>query len=126
MERGLRLKHLREMKLLSQTDASRYLGVSKQTLYKYENDIITNIPSDVIERMAALYETTPAYIMGWEPSDILQDTEVPTKAKIQNEKAEKAVEIYNQIMELPEKDQEELFSYLRYLQTKSDLPRSNS
>ena len=66
MERGEKIRKLREKKSLSQTDASRYLGVSKQTLYKYENDVITNIPSNIIERMAKLYDTTPAYIMGWE------------------------------------------------------------
>lgn len=66
MDRGLLLKQLREAKRLSQTDAARHIGVSKQTLYKYENNIITNIPSDIIERIAVLYETTPAYLMGWE------------------------------------------------------------
>lgn len=66
MDRGLRLRELRESKRLSQTEAARHIGVSKQTLYKYENNIITNIPSDIIERIATLYETTPAYLMGWE------------------------------------------------------------
>ena len=66
MERGQRLKQLREKKNMSQTEASRFLGVSKQTLYKYENDVITNIPSNIIERMAKLYNTTPGFIMGWE------------------------------------------------------------
>ena len=66
MNRGQRLKELREAKRLSQTEAARHIGVSKQTLYKYENNIITNIPSDIVERIATLYETTPAFIMGWE------------------------------------------------------------
>ena len=66
MDKGILLKQLREQKGMGQTEAARYLGISKQTLYKYENDIVTNIPSDVIERIAALYETSPAVIMGWE------------------------------------------------------------
>ena len=45
------------------------IGVSKQTLYKYENDIITNIPSDKIELLASVLDTTPAYIMEWEEPD---------------------------------------------------------
>lgn len=65
MNKGTRLKKLRESKNLGQTEAARLVGVSKQTLYKYENDIITNIPSDIIERLAVLYETSPCYIMGW-------------------------------------------------------------
>ena len=66
MDRGSLLKSLREAKQLSQTEAARHARVSKQTLYKYENNIITNIPYDVIERMSALYEVSPAYIMGWD------------------------------------------------------------
>lgn len=66
MDKGKLLKALRERKRLSQTEAARHIGVSKQTLYKYENNIITNIPYDIIERIATLYETSPAYIMGWD------------------------------------------------------------
>lgn len=66
MSKGERLRQLRSQKGFSQVEAAERAGVSKQTLYKYEKDIITNIPSDVIEKIAALYETTPAYIMGWE------------------------------------------------------------
>ena len=66
MAKGERLRKLREEKELSQVDAANKIGVSKQTLYKYEKDIITNIPSDVIEKMADIYGTSPAYILGWE------------------------------------------------------------
>lgn len=66
MTKGQRIRHLRESKDISLTDCAITLGLSKQTLYKYEQDIITNIPSDVIERMAVLFEVSPAYIMGWE------------------------------------------------------------
>ena len=69
MKIGIILKSLRENAGIKQTDAAEKIGVSKQTLYKYENDIITNIPSDVIEKLATLYETSPAYIMGWSPED---------------------------------------------------------
>ena len=66
MSKGERLRQLREKKGLSQVEAAERIGVSKQNLYKYEKDIITNIPSDIVERIAKLYETTPAYLMGWE------------------------------------------------------------
>lgn len=66
MSKGERLRHLREEKGFSLTEAAESIGVSKQTLYKYEKDIITNIPSDVIERIAILYETSPAFLMGWQ------------------------------------------------------------
>lgn len=69
MDRGLLLKSLRENKHLSQTEAARHAGISKQSLYKYENNIITNIPYETVERLSVLYEVSPAYIMGWEDAD---------------------------------------------------------
>lgn len=65
MTKGMRIKQLRESLGISQTDLAKNVGVSKQTLYKYENDIITNIPSDVIERISDKLGCSPAYIMGW-------------------------------------------------------------
>ena len=34
---------------ISQTELANKIGVSKQNLYKYENDIILNIPRDKIQ-----------------------------------------------------------------------------
>ena len=62
--KGSRIKEAREKIGMSQTDMADRIGVSKQTLYKYENDIITNIPSDKIEEISALTGVSPAYIMG--------------------------------------------------------------
>lgn len=42
------------------------VGTSKQTIHRYENGIISNIPSDRIEALAAALKTTPAFLMGWE------------------------------------------------------------
>ena len=46
---GERIKKVREKTGMSQVEFADKINVSKQTLYKYENDIITNIPSDKIE-----------------------------------------------------------------------------
>lgn len=52
MDIGKRIKELREKRAITQTDFAKAIGVSKQTLYKYENGIVTNIPSDRIEIIA--------------------------------------------------------------------------
>lgn len=62
---GKRIKHHREAAGFSQVEFASKIGVSKQTLYKYENDIITNIPSDKIETAAAVLGMSPAALMGW-------------------------------------------------------------
>ena len=65
MNIGERIKKLRNDIGLSQTELADKIGVSKQTLYKYENGIVTNIPSDKIELLAKYLNTTPAFLMGW-------------------------------------------------------------
>ena len=65
MSIGNRIRELRESAGYSQTDFADKIDVSKQTLYKYENGIVTNIPSDRIEAIAKLCNVDPAYIMGW-------------------------------------------------------------
>lgn len=65
MTRGQRIRTKREELNISQTDLAKKVKISKQTLYKYENDIITNIPSDKIEEIAEALNVSPAYIYGW-------------------------------------------------------------
>jgi repressor LexA len=62
---GERIKALRESYKMTQTDLAERIGTTKQNVYKYENGIITNIPSDKIEQIAKLFDVSPAYIMGW-------------------------------------------------------------
>lgn len=62
---GERIRNARNKIGLSQVDFADKISVSKQTLYKYENNLITNIPADKIEAIAKLTTTPPAYLMGW-------------------------------------------------------------
>ena len=66
---GERMKEIRKRLGMSQVAFADKINVSKQTLYKYENNIITNIPSDKIEAAAELGNVSPAYLMGWEMDD---------------------------------------------------------
>ena len=66
---GERIKKVRNKLGMSQVDFADKINVSKQTLYKYENNIITNIPSNKIEAAARLGNVSPAYLMGWTISD---------------------------------------------------------
>lgn len=62
---GERIKKIREEKNISQTELAKETNISKQNLYKYENNIIANIPSDKIEDIANYLEISPSYLMGW-------------------------------------------------------------
>lgn len=66
MTKGQKIKSRREELNISQTDFAKKINVSKQTLYKYENDIVTNIPSNKLEKIAAALGVDPSFLMGWD------------------------------------------------------------
>lgn len=72
---GDRIKLRRQELGFSQTEVADKIEVSKQTLYKYENNIVTNIPSNKIELLANLLNTTPSYLMGWNDETTIPDSE---------------------------------------------------
>mgnify|MGYP003294847941 CR=1 FL=1 len=81
MTKGERIKKMRERAGLTQEELAKKLNTTKQTIGKYEKNIVTNIPSNRIEKLAQVLDTTPEYILGWKTateedkknSDILQD-----------------------------------------------------
>ena len=42
------------------------VGTSRQTIHRYENGIINNIPPEKIVRLSQALDTTPSHLMGWE------------------------------------------------------------
>ena len=70
-----RLKTLRKSKKMTQDELAAALGTSKQTIHRYENGIITNIPPEKVEKLAAALSTTPSELMGW------SQTALPAGAK---------------------------------------------
>ena len=66
MSIGQRIKEERLKRKLSQEDVAKAISSTKQAVYKYESGIVTNIPTDKLEKIAQLFKVTPAYLMGWE------------------------------------------------------------
>ena len=75
MTKGQRIKFARERAGFSQIELANLINTSKQNMYKYENDIITNIPSDKIEAIAFHLGVSPGYLMCW--TDNLDDFPTP-------------------------------------------------
>lgn len=63
---GERVKKLRKEKKLTLEELASKVNTTAQTIYKYENNIITNIPSDKIELLALNLNSTPSHLMGWD------------------------------------------------------------
>ena len=81
--KGDRIKNLRIQNKMTLEEVGERIGVSKQTLYKYENNIITNIPSDKIEGLTQIFNVSPALIMGWNDTskEYYKDPEVSEYAQ---------------------------------------------
>ena len=47
-------------------EVSEKIGVKKSTLQRYESGVISNIPSDKIEKMAEIFGIKPSTLMGWD------------------------------------------------------------
>lgn len=78
IELANRLRSKRLENNLSLQYVAEKLGVSKVTISRYETLDITNIPSDKIEGMAKLYNTTPAFLMGWETKKEKENINIDT------------------------------------------------
>jgi len=97
---------------LSLQEVADKLGVSKVTVSRYETLDITNIPSDKIEGMAKLYNTTPAYLMGWEDKkeekDIFSQLTEEELAKLEKFNNMSTVMFMNEGNDISDKDKETL------------------
>ena len=49
---GDRIRQVRQEQDVTQQELADYIGVSKQAVYKYENNIVTNIPTDKVDAIA--------------------------------------------------------------------------
>jgi len=66
---GQRIREKREEEGLSREDLAVWLGVSRQTIYKWENGKVKNIDRDFINRMAARWQCEPDWLMAFEKPD---------------------------------------------------------
>lgn len=77
---GQRIRTAREAAKMTQEELAAQCGTTKQTIFKYENDIITNIPLSRFEKISRSLDVTPSYLAGWHSDDpILPDSD-PFKA----------------------------------------------
>ena len=59
------IKKLRKERKMTLDELAAKIGTSKQTIHRYENGIISNIPSEKVEQLAIALGVTPTELMGW-------------------------------------------------------------
>lgn len=75
MSIGQNIKRQRKALGLTLDELAKRMGMSKQTLSKYENDLIVSIPIERIEALSEVLDISPGLLMGWEEEGPAQKDE---------------------------------------------------
>jgi len=69
---GDRIHYSRIKKSMTLDDLADAIGTTKQNISRYEKNIITNIPMNRLESIAAALDVSPVWLMGWAESSSTQ------------------------------------------------------
>lgn len=92
MSIGTKIKELREARNMSLEDVAKMCGTTRQAIYKYENEIVTNIPYDRIILLAKALNTTPSQLFEWE-----EDKKISPNEPTLTEGEKLVLELFRQI-----------------------------
>ena len=95
---GQRIRTARERKDMTLDEVAKRCNTTKQTIFKYENEIVTNIPYDKIVLLSNALDVSPSYLFGW---DDKKDS--PSEPKL-SEGEKVLLELFNRVPE----DQQQL------------------
>ena len=66
---GQRIRTARESKEMTLDEVAKRCNTTKQTIFKYENEIVTNIPYDKIVLLSTALDVSPSYLFGWDEKE---------------------------------------------------------
>lgn len=67
MTTGERIKLRRKKLSMSAEQLAEKVNLSPATIYRYEKGDIEKVPADILKKIARALNSSPAYLMGWEP-----------------------------------------------------------
>ncbi len=88
MTTGERIKQLRRERGYTLQRLAELVGTSKQTIQRYECGIISNIPPEKIEVLAASLGTSPSVLLGWSELPMTKSDKTNGVAVLNSENAE--------------------------------------
>jgi transcriptional regulator with XRE-family HTH domain len=113
---GERIREARTTKGLTQEQLAEQVHVTKQAVYKYETGIVTNIPLDKLESIAACLGVAPGYLAGWQGS--------PAGAELDALIQDEPIAAYQNLKDqLTQADKEDI---ARLIQLRAELNRSKT
>ena len=120
---GDRVKEMRLKMGMSMDDLAKMVGISRQAVYKYENGIVTNIPTIRLSAIAKALKTTPGWLMEWgdeyptssEGKEPLGKQETPAEAR---DVVAGLSELLDSIQDLDEEQASKTLEYIQFLKLK--------
>lgn len=103
MTTGERIRYYRKLNDMSMVELAHRIGVQHSAIYKYEKGIVTNIPKENIEKIAAVFDIPPYELVDWLTEDPMPDLTVDERAFIT---------LYRK---LTERNQQAVKSYLDFI-----------
>ena len=81
MSIGHRIKTAREQRDMTLDEVAQRCNTTRQTIFKYENEIVTNIPYDKIVLLSKALDVSPSYLFGWEEKKNSPDEQALTEGE---------------------------------------------
>lgn len=106
MTTGERIRDRRKELGITADALAESIGVSRSTMFRYENGFIEKMPINNLVPIARALRTTVGYLMGWDEE---KDAPVPESG------SEREHEAMNYFESLSEERKLEALNYLRYL-----------
>lgn len=104
---------------LSADQVAEALGVSRSTVYRYESSDIEKLPANMIEPLAIILKTTPAYLMGW-------DETLPSAPEPEIKLDDIGYALYGETRELDDNDKQELLRMAQRMRELQELKKKHN
>ncbi len=117
MNVGERIKNRRKELGYNADFLAKHLGVSRSTVFRYENGEIEKLPTEVLEKLSIILDTTPGYFMGWEEN--LSNQLLNNFNQLSEERKIKVVEYTNNLL-IDQKNSNNVHSISQNKEAKSD------
>lgn len=110
---GNKIKELRVLSGMSQEALGQKIGVQRAAVNKYEKGVVENVPIRTIEKLAEVFNVTPAYLVGWDskPQNPLA-FEVKVLQGVKYFYGEETVELLEDFTELNATGKRRVFQYM--------------
>lgn len=113
---GERMKKRRKQLGISADKVAELTGISRSTIFRYENGDIDKVPGEIIEPLAKALLTTPAYLMGWEDN---LETDTDFLAILM--KDIQAMEHVKMLLDLQPSDRKTIYDMIEFMTRKKGL-----